>query len=89
MDTKIKVNISPWNELRIELSFPAGGEREEGTTRITTPDVGIEVPSAPTSEPYVPPPSLTAAPDAQTASYSSSHFASTIFTSTPTTGACL
>ncbi|RLI74897.1 hypothetical protein DRP04_14110 [Archaeoglobales archaeon] len=59
MNIEIRVNILPWNEFRAEFSIPAIEEKEEIAGAIVIEDVSIEKPIIPSSEPHVPPSSLT------------------------------
>lgn len=61
MNIEIKVNILPWNEFKAEYKFPVGEQKEPEV--ISEPRVCLEPPIdvslKPTSEPYIPPPSIT------------------------------
>ena len=53
MNIEIKVDILPWNEFKFEYKFEGAGERDFKV--LEGPQVSLE----PTSEPYIPPPSVT------------------------------
>ena len=51
----IRVNLLPWNELRIQYSSMEGQQENPGEVKSLEPVVALE----PISEPYIPPLSFT------------------------------